>query len=75
MTTQTVSKQRVRWPSGEEIEVSAANGVRDAIIMHKKLGIPIVVWEDGKVVEIQPEDIVIPELRVYTPKVSDAEAS
>lgn len=75
MTTQTMSKQRVRWPSGEEIEVSAANGVRDAVIMHKKLGIPIVVWEDGKVVEIQPEDIVIPELRVYTPKVSDAEAS
>jgi hypothetical protein len=29
---------------------------------HKLLGIPIVMWEDGHVVEIQPEDIPdIPE--------------
>jgi hypothetical protein len=29
--------------------------------MHKKLGNPIAVWENGKVVIVPPEEIVIPE--------------
>lgn len=31
--------------------------VREALLRHKQAGIPIVVWRDGKVVWIQPEDI------------------
>lgn len=33
---------------------------RDAAIRHKQAGVPLVVWRDGKVVEIPPEEIVIP---------------
>jgi hypothetical protein len=38
------------------------NGVRDALIRHKKLGESIAVWQDGKVVIVPPEEIVIPPL-------------
>ena len=34
--------------------------VNDALRMHKRLGNPIAVWRDGKVVIIPPEEIVIP---------------
>ena len=35
-------------------------GVRMALLIHKKLGHPIVVWEEGRgVVWIQPEDIPV----------------
>lgn len=33
---------------------------RETYITHKKMGWPIIIWEDGKVVTVQPEDIVIP---------------
>ena len=33
---------------------------REALIRHKREGHPIVSWENGKVVLIRPEDIVIP---------------
>jgi hypothetical protein len=32
-----------------------------ALLMHKHAGNPIASWKDGKVVIIQPEDIVIEE--------------
>ncbi len=33
------------------------NGVRAALRRHKLLGQSIVVWQDGKVVELPPEEI------------------
>ena len=32
---------------------------RDARLKHKQLGVPLVVWRDGKVVEIPPDEIVV----------------
>ena len=34
--------------------------VNDALRMHKRLGNPIAVWRDGKVVIIPPEEINVP---------------
>lgn len=34
-------------------------GVRQALLMHKRLGNPIAVWKDGQVVIIPPEEIVL----------------
>lgn len=45
------------------IERALHRAVRNALIMHKKLGNPIVVWQDGKVVTVPAEEIVIPEER------------
>ncbi len=63
MTTQVTTKPTRERPSIEEIEDAASKAVQDAILMHKKLGIPIVVWEDGQVVEIPPEKIEVLELK------------
>lgn len=35
--------------------------VRDELIAHKRDGDPIVVWQDGKVVQIPADQIVIPD--------------
>ena len=34
--------------------------VREALIMHKRIGNPIATWRDGKVFIIPPEEIEIP---------------
>lgn len=41
-------------------EIGVRRGVALALEEHKRLGIPIVISKDGKIVKIQPEDIVIP---------------
>ena len=32
---------------------------REALARHKALGIPVVIWRDGKVVEVPPEEIEV----------------
>lgn len=43
----------------EEIGKIMQKAVRQALLMHKRLGNPIAVWKDGKVVIIPPEEIVL----------------
>ena len=42
------------------IERALRDAVRSALIRHKREGVPAVVMRDGVMVELQPEDIVIP---------------
>lgn len=46
---------------GDDAVMTAAlaKGVRAALLRHKQAGNPIVVWRDGKVVWVPPEEIVI----------------
>ncbi len=44
---------------GTEIDAAVERAGREARLKHKQLGVPIVVWRDGKVVEIPPEEIVV----------------
>ncbi|HEV7743852.1 MAG TPA: hypothetical protein VGO56_02545 [Pyrinomonadaceae bacterium] len=47
----------------EAIELILQEGVRRALLIHKRLGNPIAIWKDGAVVIVPPEEIVIsPEL-------------
>ena len=39
------------------VQKALRDAVQKAIRFHKFMGEPIVVWENGKVVEIPPEDI------------------
>lgn len=41
------------------MEAAMQRGVRKALRIHKALGNPIAVWENGKVVWIPPEKIVV----------------
>lgn len=47
------------FSEGTEVDAALKRAVREALLLHKKLGYPIVVWQDGKVVEIPPEEIPI----------------
>lgn len=49
------------FTEGTSIDRAARKAVRDAIRRHKLLGNPVAVWRDGKVVWVQPEEIVIEE--------------
>lgn len=44
---------------GKEIETILRNAGRQARAMHKKLGNPIASWQDGKVIIIPPEEILV----------------
>ena len=43
---------------GKEIEGILRCAVREALLMHKRAGNPVAVWRDGKVVLLQPEEIL-----------------
>ena len=49
------------FADGAEIDEALAEAARNALIMHKRLGYPVVGWEKGRVVWIQPEEIVVNE--------------
>lgn len=44
----------------KRMEIGVRRGVSIALDRHKKLGQSIVIWKDGKVVEIPAEEIVVP---------------
>jgi len=43
------------------IEEALNAAVREAVLRHKQLGLPVVVWRDGKTVWIPPEEIPWPD--------------
>jgi ABC-type proline/glycine betaine transport system ATPase subunit len=43
----------------KDIEKVLRRAVNHALLMHKRLGNPIAIWKDGKVVIVPPEEIVI----------------
>jgi hypothetical protein len=47
------------FEDGTSIDEAIEQAGRDARLKHKQLGVPLVVWRDGKVVEIPPEEIVV----------------
>lgn len=51
---------RIRERS-KRIEIALRKAARTAAIEHKRDGVPLVIWKDGQVVLVPPEDIEIPE--------------
>jgi len=49
---------------GAAFDRAAREGVRQALLRHKRLGESIVVCRDGKGVEIRPEEILVEECPV-----------
>lgn len=41
----------------EKITLALAQGVREALKKHKQAGNPVVIWRDGKMVWLKPEEI------------------
>lgn len=42
---------------GDEVERLMQRGVQEALREHKAQGVPIVVWQDGKIVWLSPDEI------------------
>jgi hypothetical protein len=49
------------FDEGTSIDRALLEAARDARRFHKSMGSPMATWQDGKVVWIQPEDIVVDE--------------
>lgn len=45
------------------VQEAMREAVQNAVRTHKLLGHPIIIWKDGKVVEVPPEEIVLEEPR------------
>ena len=68
---QSVERQTNSAPNGKDIDQifeegtaidqAISDGVRDALLFHKRMGNPIATWRDGKVVWIPPEEIEVDE--------------
>ena len=43
----------------EALEATAQRTVEDALLAHKRAGVQIVVWKDGKVVIVPPDQIPV----------------
>ena len=46
---------------GTPIDEAMSAAFRDAVLRHKQLGQPLVVWRDGKTVWIPPDEIELPD--------------
>ncbi|MBI5195902.1 MAG: hypothetical protein HZA10_06240 [Nitrospirae bacterium] len=43
----------------DKITKALTRGVRDALLKHKQAGNPVVVWRNGKIVWLKPEEIPV----------------
>jgi len=59
------------FEDGKLIDAAVERAGRDARLKHKQLGVPLVVWRDGQVLLIPPEEIVVDP----PPENADAPAS
>jgi len=49
----------VIFKEGTLIDKALKQGVQEALLKHKQAGNPIVVWRDGKIVWLKPEEIPV----------------
>jgi hypothetical protein len=47
------------FEDGQAIDDALIEAARDARRLHKALGNPMATWRDGKVVWVQPKDIIV----------------
>lgn len=57
-TTHNVSELLL---DGRRIEAALRKASRNALLAHKREGVPLPVWKDGTTVWIPPEEIEVPE--------------
>ncbi len=51
--------EQIDLDNDEEVNQALGTAVRKALREHKRLGQSVVVWQDGKVVTVAPEDIPV----------------
>ena len=61
MSTEKISSVSEKMRNQPLIQEALREAVQDAVREHKLLGQPIVIWRDGQVVWVPPEEIVLDE--------------
>ena len=51
------SKAVLRLPLEKRAEIAFKMAVAKAIDEHARLGLPVYIWRDGRVVELSPEEV------------------
>ncbi len=47
---------------GARVDAAVRKSMRNVRILHKRMGVGLVGWKDGKIVEIPPEEIQIDDV-------------
>jgi len=55
-----------RLRDGDAIDRAIVATHRRVILRHRQLNVPLVIWRDGKVVEVSPDSIELPVADVAT---------
>jgi hypothetical protein len=45
---------------GEAIDRAIARAHREVVLRHRRLGLPLVIWRDGKVLEVPADSFELP---------------
>ena len=45
----------------EAIDRAMAAARRRAVLHHRRFGVPLVIWKDGRIVEVPPDGVKLPE--------------
>jgi len=60
MTSESADRQEVdieaAFKEGTPIEEALNRAVREAVVLHRRLGLPMAVWRDNRVVWVDPDD-------------------
>jgi hypothetical protein len=61
MTRREKYKDRITETLADKDKITQAltQGVREALLKHKQAGNPVVVWRNGKMVWLKPEEIPV----------------
>jgi hypothetical protein len=57
MTTSKKDVNRILVEDGQLINEALKQGVRDAMLRHKQAGLPVVIYRNGKIEWVKPEDL------------------
>ena len=47
------------FAEGTQVDAGIRKSMRDVRILHKRMGVPLVGWKNGKLVKVPPEEIQI----------------
>lgn len=57
MTERTTQEIAQILRDGDAIDKAFAAAYRETVLRHRRHGVPLVVWQDGRVVEISADDV------------------